>query len=102
MDTEETKEEVKEEVKEEEMKEESKDEDMKEEEEEETEPPVVELTEEEKKQWFRKPAVGATSDLTSVVLSQSFGKFTIPDQDEGFDDLRFEWQNAAESKEYLG
>merc|ERR1711920_779878 len=62
-------------------------------------PPKVELTEEEEKMWFR-PQPGAP-DLTSTVLSQSFAYFTIPGKDEGFDDIRFEWQGEGTSKEYL-
>mmetsp|Transcript_12280 Transcript_12280/g.30968 ORF Transcript_12280/g.30968 Transcript_12280/m.30968 type:complete len:908 (-) Transcript_12280:116-2839(-) len=85
----------------EDIKEEVKDEkdDEMEEEEEETEPPSVELTDEEKKMWMQ-PTSGS-SDLTSAVLSQSFGKFTIPEQAEGFDELRFEWQGQDQSKDYL-
>jgi len=89
--------EAKEEVKEEE--EEKKDVEM-EEEEEETEPPKVELTEEEKQMWFRRSA-GSCVDLTSTVLNQSFGSFSIPEKSEGFDELRYEWQNGDESKDYL-
>lgn len=101
---EETKEEEKEEAKEEEKvetKEEEKEEEKKEEEEEEeeeTEPPPVELTEEDKKVCFR-PAV--VKDLTDTVLSQAFGKFTIPTDDEGFNELKFEWQSATAANKYL-
>jgi len=101
-------EEVKEEEKAEEKKEEpaaeeaKKDEEKEEEKEEEEEPdepmPEVELTEEEKKQWFPPPP---TSDLTAQVLNQSFGKFTIPEKSEGFDDVRFEWQQKDGAVEYL-
>jgi len=71
-------------------------------EEEETEPPRVELTEEEKKMWFRPAAAGST-DLSSTVLNQSFGSFSIPAKAEGFDEVTFEagWQGAEGSKEYL-
>lgn len=89
---------TKEEVKEEE-EEEKKDVEMEEEEDEETEPPKVELTDEEKKMWFR-PSAGS-GDLTSTVLNQCFGSFSIPEKSEGFDELRFEWQAASQSKEYL-
>jgi len=104
---EEKKEDDKEEKKEEESKmeveegaakdEEKKDEAM-EEEEEETEPPKVELTDEEKAKFFRKPAI---SDLTSKTLNDAFASFSIPEKAEGFDDVRFEWQKAAKSQEYL-
>lgn len=82
---------------EEEEKEEAKEE-VKEEEPEETEPPQVELTEEEQKLWFGK---SATPDLTPTVLSQSFGTFTVPEEDEGFDEIRYEWDDADKSKDYL-
>jgi len=88
-------EEKKEEEKKMEVDEEKKDEPM---EEEETEPPKVELTDEEKAKWFRKPTV---SDLTNKVLNEAFGSFSIPEKSEGFDDIRFEWQKADKSKEYL-
>lgn len=91
-----------EETKEEEVKEEAKeeaDEEMKaEESEEEPEPTGVELTEEDKKVWFRPPSV---SDLTPAVLAQAFGKFTLPEKSEGFDDIKYEWQPAAKANDYL-
>merc|ERR1712008_536348 len=31
----------------------------------------------------------------------SFGSFSIPEKEEGFDSLTFEWQGAEASKEYL-
>eukprot|EP00927_Polykrikos_kofoidii_P016231 TRINITY_DN17309_c0_g1_i1.p1 TRINITY_DN17309_c0_g1~~TRINITY_DN17309_c0_g1_i1.p1 ORF type:complete len:952 (-),score=239.03 TRINITY_DN17309_c0_g1_i1:137-2992(-) len=68
------------------------------EEEEEEDPPHVTLTAEQESMKFRPQP---QSDLTASVLSQSFAHFTIPEQSEGFDDLRFEWQSAAVSKEYL-
>jgi len=51
--------------------------------------------------WFRPKTATGTADLTNLVLSQSFGSFTIPEKNEGFDELRFEWQNAEQSKDYL-
>merc|ERR1711972_559660 len=69
-----------------------------EEDDEDKEPPVVELTEEEQKVCFLPPAV---SDLTSQVLSQNFGNFTLPEKSEGFDDIRYEWDPAAKANEYL-
>jgi len=77
--------------------EEKKDEAM-EDEEEETEPPKVELTDEEKAKWFHKPA---TYDLTNKILNQTFASFSIPEKSEGFEEVRFEWQKEAKSKEYL-
>merc|ERR1712190_640155 len=89
------KEEVKDEVKEEE----TKDEEMKEEEDNEP-PPTVELTEEEKAEVFKKGATDVT-DLTSATLEKFYGKFTVPDNTEGFDEMRFEWDGQAESTDYL-
>jgi len=77
---------------------EKKEEVAEEDEPEDTEPPEVELTEEDKKVWFRPPPV---SDLTSQVLNQAFGKFTLPQKTEGFDDIRYEWQPAAKANDYL-
>merc|ERR1712190_13731 len=88
--TEEAKEEIKEEKKEE----------AKEEDEEDlgTEPPKVELTDEERKTNFLKPKI---KDLYDKALSSSFGQFSIPEKSEGFEDITFEWQNAQKSKAYL-
>merc|ERR1712217_484254 len=74
---------------------------MKEEEEEDddSEPaPRVELTEEEKREVFRKRD---TPDITVEELNKFFGKFTVPDKSEGFDEMRYEWEGAKESYEYL-
>jgi len=96
---EEAKEEEEDEKEEEEQDEEEKDEEEEaEEEEEEEEPPKVELTEEEEKDWFPSKPV---KDLTDLDLNQSFGKFTIPEKSEGFDDICFLWQTGPKSKEYL-
>merc|ERR1711920_546979 len=99
---EESKEEVKEESKED-AKEEAKEEPKKEEDEEEDddmgdEPPKVELTEEDKKTFFSPTQ---TKDLLDQVLAESFGNFSIPDKSEGFDEIKFEWQNEAKSGEYV-
>jgi len=48
--------------------------------------------------WFRKASI---SDLTPKVLSDAFASFSIPEASEGFDQVRFEWQKADGSKEYL-
>merc|ERR1719221_4663 len=83
-------EEKKEEEKKEEKKEdEKKEEDKKEEEEVPEECPAAELTDEEKKMWFRPKS---SSDLTQQVLNSAFGTFSVPDKSAGFDDVVFEWQ----------
>merc|ERR1712137_862726 len=97
---EEPEEEVKkeEEVKEEVKEEEAKDEEMKEEDNE--PPPTVELTEEEKAEVFKKGEKDVT-DLTSATLDKHYGQFSVPDNTEGFDEMRFEWDGQAESTDYL-
>merc|ERR1719215_283774 len=50
--------------------------------------------------WFRRPA-GGCGDLSAIALNQAFGSFSIPEKSEGFDELRFEWQDADQSKDYL-
>jgi len=102
MEVEEAKDEKKEE--EDQAKEEAKEEEEKKDEEEEKAeegPPQVELTEEEQKMCFRQIPAGSNGDVTTAVMSQAFGSFTIPGEDEGFDEVRFEWQDAESSKEYL-
>jgi len=64
----------------------------------EQEPPTVELTDEEKKRWWSKQAV---SDLTMYVVNTTFQKFSLPVKEEGFDELRYPWQNQDKVKEYL-
>jgi len=61
-------------------------------------PPKVELTAEEKKQWFRKPEV---PDLAPYALNTTFTKFSLPEKDEGLDDVTFEWQKGDKCKEYV-
>merc|ERR550532_1570240 len=48
--------------------------------------------------WFRKKAV---PDLTDWVLGNSFPKFSVPEKQEGFDDVRYAWQKAEDCKAYL-
>jgi len=61
-------------------------------------PLVVELTDEEKTQWFKTKAV---SDLSTWVLSTNFAKFSLPGDDEGFDTIRYAWQDKEASEDYL-
>merc|ERR1712048_1093089 len=69
-----------------------------EEEEEDKGPEQAVLTEEDEKIWFTKPSV---ADLTDQVLEKHFSEFSIPDKDEGFDEVTFEWQKEKESKQYV-
>ncbi|CAE8651199.1 unnamed protein product [Polarella glacialis] len=64
----------------------------------EEQPPNVELTAEEKQMVFRKLA---TSDLTLFTLNTSFAQFSVPSKEEGFDEVRFEWNKEAKAQEYL-
>lgn len=64
----------------------------------EDEKPVVELTDEEKDFTFRPLS---QSDLTSEAVNRAFGDFTCPEKTEGFDDIRYAWNDEAASKKYL-
>eukprot|EP00928_Gymnodinium_smaydae_P018837 TRINITY_DN1717_c0_g1_i1.p1 TRINITY_DN1717_c0_g1~~TRINITY_DN1717_c0_g1_i1.p1 ORF type:complete len:883 (+),score=208.59 TRINITY_DN1717_c0_g1_i1:47-2650(+) len=57
-------------------------------------PAPVELTEEEKSAWYIKHD---TPDLTEEALGASFAKFSAPSKEEGFDEVRFEWQDQPTS-----
>eukprot|EP00928_Gymnodinium_smaydae_P012777 TRINITY_DN1465_c0_g1_i1.p1 TRINITY_DN1465_c0_g1~~TRINITY_DN1465_c0_g1_i1.p1 ORF type:complete len:1023 (-),score=217.72 TRINITY_DN1465_c0_g1_i1:114-3182(-) len=63
-----------------------------------TEPPKAELTEEEKRQWYRAQTI---SDLNSNDLQAFYGKFTAPSPDEGFDDIKYIWQNEENAKAHI-
>lgn len=97
---EETKEEEKEEVKEEAKEEESEESEAEpmEVEEKDPEPPKVELTDEEKKVWFKPSHI---PDLTPAALNAGFSKFTFPAKTEGFDEVKFLWQPQPKAEEHL-
>jgi len=63
-----------------------------------TDPPVVELTDEEKQIHFTK---NARSDLSAQAMNASFAKFSLPDMDDGFDDIKYEWEKESQAKDYL-
>merc|ERR1712000_504837 len=90
------------EMKEVEPEEESEDEEEEEEPEEpedKEEPPKVGLDADEKRIKFRQKAI---SDLTSYSLSTTFTKFALPETDEGFDDITYEWNKTrAKCLDYL-
>jgi len=67
-------------------------------EEEETEPPEVELTEEEKKKHFRQHPF---SDLAPTALSASYAKFSLPKKDEGFQLIEFAWSGEKDCVAYF-
>jgi len=67
--------------------------------EEEAEEPIkVELTEEEKKANFRKRDA---PDLDTKELSAWYAKFTLPEEDEGFDEIKFAWAEKAKCEEHF-
>jgi len=39
--------------------------------------------------------------MPKELMNTAFSLFTTPDKSEGFDDIRYEWDSAADSKEYL-
>merc|ERR1711963_1053559 len=55
-------------------------------------PPAVELTTEEKNKWFFKPTI---PDLTTHALGMLLSSISLPAKEEGFDEVRFEWQKQA-------
>eukprot|EP00930_Biecheleria_cincta_P069928 TRINITY_DN575_c0_g3_i1.p1 TRINITY_DN575_c0_g3~~TRINITY_DN575_c0_g3_i1.p1 ORF type:complete len:877 (-),score=289.78 TRINITY_DN575_c0_g3_i1:28-2658(-) len=52
-----------------------------------------ELSEEEKKMWYRKTAL---PDISETTLAKSYASFTLPTKDEGFDSISFDWQSEQE------
>merc|ERR1712187_284438 len=79
------------------MGDEPKDEVTKEEPPKEEEAPV-ELSEEEKTLSYRKLD---TPDLTEKVLGKFYAGFSIPTKEEGFSDIKYEWQDAQASASLL-
>jgi len=81
----------KKEGKEEEAPEEAKAEEEKKEEDVKMEEPEQEpeLTEEEKKLWYRKTAL---PDITETALAKSYASFSLPTKEEGFDSISYDWQ----------
>merc|ERR1719221_2056936 len=61
-------------------------------------PPKVELADEERKQFFRKPK---QSDILAATLSTAFTSFTLPEKEEGFDDVKYDWYTKTKSGTYL-
>merc|ERR1712190_397030 len=58
----------------------------------------IELTAQEKSCFFNK---ALTPDMDEKELGRIFGTFTLPEKTEGFDEVKFVWQNQAKSTEYL-
>lgn len=64
----------------------------------EQDPPTVELSEEEKQRWFCK---GPVPDLTMYLLNTSFQKFSLPDQEEEFDEIKYLWHKEDKAEDFL-
>merc|ERR1719188_1286572 len=58
----------------------------------------VELTEEEKKMWFRK---GKMPDIGEKALAKFYSQFSLPTAADGFDSVSFAWQPEAACAEHL-
>jgi len=58
----------------------------------------VELTEEEKAQWFIERDV---PDMRHAELAKSYVNFSVPSNDEGFDEIRCVWQPLEKCTSYL-
>merc|ERR1711879_207325 len=58
----------------------------------------VELTDEEKKWWFFR---SDTEDIPRKDLSSSFSRFGLPEEGEGFDEIRYAWQPRDACVDYL-
>lgn len=58
----------------------------------------IELTEEEKAKWFRTLE---PPDLSSSTLAKCFADFSIPADDEGFDEVRYVWQPKDECQKII-
>lgn len=61
----------------------------------------VALSEDEQQAWFRKDMPYQAPDLTQSVLQSYLMTFTLPEDDEGFDEVKFEWQARAAAEEYM-
>merc|ERR1712008_250397 len=58
----------------------------------------VELTGEDRKLiHLKKP----TSDLLPLDIGKCFHRFSIPEVDEGFDNIKYEWADEEACQEYL-
>jgi len=66
----------------------------------ETEEPEAapELTEEEKKLWYRTTTL---PDISDNALSKAYSSFTLPSKEEGFDEVTFLWQSEKDCAELL-
>lgn len=58
----------------------------------------IELTEEEKAQWFLKDDI---PDLAPAVLTKSFAGFSLPADNEGFDEVRYLWYSKEAAEDHF-
>merc|ERR1712183_61169 len=72
--------------------------DEEEEEEEDEEPPTVTLSEEE---LARKFLFHEIPDITESALATAYNKFSLPQAEEGFDEIRYGWLNGPGCEQYL-
>lgn len=89
---------VEEEKKEEEEKDDEEEAEKSDEEMPDEEPPKVQLTPEEKKLWFRKAII---PDLTGYVMNTAFARFSLPEKEDGFEEIKLEWSKADKCKEHV-
>jgi len=57
-----------------------------------------ELTEEEKKLWYRKTAL---PDVTETTLAKSYASFSLPTKEEGFDSISYDWQSEKDCAAFI-
>jgi len=63
----------------------------------EEDPPKASLTAEEKAQKFYCPV----PDMDAKSLALFFTKFSVPTKEEGFEEIRYEWNKGSKCEEYL-
>jgi len=62
------------------------------------EPPKVTLTADEKKTVFRSTGV---ADMVDTVLNATLTRFSLPEKEEGFAEIRYAWAKEAKAIEYF-
>lgn len=83
-----------------ESEDEEEEEDVQMEEEPDEEPPTVELTDAEKFDLFHKES-NAIPDIQVQLINASFHHFTLPEKEEGFDEVRYNWSDAKLCEEHI-
>uniref|UniRef100_A0A7S2LEP9 SPRY domain-containing protein n=1 Tax=Zooxanthella nutricula TaxID=1333877 RepID=A0A7S2LEP9_9DINO len=62
--------------------------------------PRAVLSEEEKQMWFRK-APGGIPDIAMPALTSAIAKFSLPEREEGFDEIRYQWYPKEKATEHF-